>query len=302
MSWLTITISAYLFLAIVSLFDRYFLVGSIPNPKVYTFNVGILWFFLCLFLIPFGINLPEINILILGLGTGLVRIFAVLLLAESIVRSEISRVIPAIGGFLPIFSFLFFLLFLPSQDILNLSQIIAFIFLVLGSVLISLKEISFKFFSLRNLKYPILTSLLFAITYLLSKILFLKTNFLNGGFLILLGGGLGAVSFLLIPKIRKLIFSQGVTPKISGLFLLGQIFGGLGAILLYYAIFLAKPGQVPLINALEGTRYVFLLSFVFLLAKKFPQILKEEISKKILFQKIIAILLIGGGLVLLAFK
>ncbi len=302
MSWLTITISAYLFLAIVSLFDRYFLVGSIPNPKVYTFNVGILWFFLCLFLIPFGINLPEINILILGLGAGLVRIFAVLLLSESIVRSEISRVVPAIGGFLPIFSFLLFLLYLPSQDILNLSHIIAFIFLVSGSVLISLKEISFKFFSLRNLKHPILASLLFAITYLLSKILFLEINFLNGGFLILLGGGLGAASFLLIPKIRKLIFSQRVTPKISRLFLLGQIFGGLGVISLYYAIFLAKPGQVPLINALEGTRYVFLLLFVFLLAKKFPQILKEEISKEILFQKIIAILLIGAGLTLLAFK
>jgi hypothetical protein len=81
---------------------------------------------------------------------------------------------------------------------------------------------------------------------------------------------------------------------------LGQIFGGLGIISQYYAIFLAKPFQIPLINALEGTRFIFLLAFVFLLALWRPEILKEEIKGKILIQKIIAILLIGGGLALLA--
>ncbi len=120
--------------------------------------------------------------------------------------------------------------------------------------------------------------------------------------MILLGGGLGAASFLILPKIRKLIFSQKFTQKMSGLFILGQIFGGVGVISLFYAIFLAKPVQVPLINALEGIRYAFLLLFVFVLAKKFPQLLKEEISKKVILQKIIAILLIGTGLMFLALK
>ncbi len=302
MLWLIVAISAYFFLAIVSLFDRYFLVGSIPNPKVYTFYVGILWFLLCLFLIPFGITLPELSLIILGLGAGLVRIFAILFLTRSIVISEVSRAVPAIGGFLPIFSFLLFLSISPPQEILNLFRITAFILLVSGSVLISLKETSLTPFSLKNLKYPILASFSFAVTYFFSKILFLETTFLNGGFLILLGGGLGAASFLILPKIRKLIFSQKFTQKMSGLFILGQIFGGVGVISLFYAIFLAKPVQVPLINALEGIRYAFLLLFVFVLAKKFPQLLKEEISKKVILQKIIAILLIGTGLMFLALK
>ncbi len=300
MLWLIITISAYFFLAIVSLFDRYFLIGSIPHPRVYTFYVGILWGLLGFILIPFGLTLPVLSIIILGLATGMVRTLAILFLTESIVRSEISRVVPAIGGFIPIFSFLLFLFVSPSQEILSPFQITAFIFMVSGSVLISLEKISLKSLSLKNLKYPFFASLLFALSYFLGKIIFLKTTFLTGSFLILFGGGLGAASFLILPGIRRLVFSRGPTFRISGLFLLGQIFGGLGAILLYYAIFLAKPGQVPLINALEGTRYVFLLSFVFLLAKKFPQILKEEMGGKILFQKIVAILLIGGGLSLLA--
>jgi len=56
---------------------------------------------------------------------------------------------------------------------------------------------------------------------------------------------------------------------------------------------------VPVIHALNGTQYVFLFIFSIFLSLKFPQILKEEISKEVLFQKIIAILLIGGGLTLL---
>lgn len=302
MLWLSVAILAYFFLAVVALFDRYFLVGSIPHPRVYTFYVGSLWLILCLFLIPFGITLPGLSFIFLGLVAGVIRILAILALTKSIVQSEVSRVVPAIGGFLPIFSFLLFLSISPPQEILNLFQITAFIFLVSGSVLISLKEISLKFFSLEKLKYPIFTSFLFALTYFLGKVLFLETNFLSGGFLILLGGGIGAISFLIFPKLRKLIFSQRPTQKISGLFIIGQIFGGLGVISLYYAIFLAKSSQVPLINALEGLRYVFLLFFVVILAKKFPQILKEEMGGKILTQKILAILLIGLGLTLLALK
>jgi len=83
MSWLIITVLAYFFLAAASLFDRYFLAGPIPNPKVYTFNIAVLGFFVCLFIIPFGINLPIISLLILGLGTGLVRVLAILFLAKS---------------------------------------------------------------------------------------------------------------------------------------------------------------------------------------------------------------------------
>jgi len=46
---------------------------------------------------------------------------------------------------------------------------------------------------------------------------------------------------------------------------------------------------------------VCLLIFASLISFKFPRILKEEISRKILFQKILAILLITGGLLLLAY-
>lgn len=301
MTWLLIAILSYLLLAFVSLFDRYLLVGPMPSPKTYTFYVGILWLFISLFFIPFGINFPEGSFVFLGLAAGLIRIFAILFLTKSIVESEISRVVPAIGGFLPIFTFLLFFLYLPPAEILGFSQIIAFLLLIFGSVLISLKKISFKFLTFKTLKYPLISAFLFASSFFLTKILFLKTNFLDGLFLILFGGGLGAIIFLISPLIRKEILSQKLTQKTSALFLLGQTFGGLGVFFQFQAIFLAKPGQVPLISALEGTRYVFLLFFVYLLSSWNPKILKEEIGRTTLFQKIFAILLIGLGLIILFF-
>lgn len=301
MLWLAITILAYFFLAVVSLFDRYFLVGPIPNPKIYTFYVGILWFFLSLLFLPF-IALPENNLLILGLAAGLIRIIAVFFLAKSIVESEISRVVPAIGGLLPIFSFFLFFFFLPQKELLNFAQALAFVLLLSGSVLISLKKLSIDFFSLKNLKYPILAAFLFALNFFLMKNLFLNVSFSSGLFLILFGGGLGAIVFLVSPKDRETILSQKFVQRVSILFILGQAFGGLGVILQQYAIFLAEPYQVPLINALEGIRYVFLLVFVFLLAALSPRLLREEVGDKTLFQKVIAILLIGGGLALLTLK
>jgi len=91
----------------------------------------------------------------------------------------------------------------------------------------------------------------------------MKTDFLSGFFLNLIGGGIFIIFLLLHPRSRKEIFTQKVTQKISGFFLLGQVIGGLGVLAQYYAVFLALPGDVPIINALEGIRHVFLLAFVF---------------------------------------
>jgi hypothetical protein len=59
---------------------------------------------------------------------------------------------------------------------------------------------------------------------------------------------------------------------------------------------------MPFINALQGVQYVFLLIFAIILSFKLPKILKEEISREIIFQKVAAILLIGAGLILIALK
>ena len=69
-----------------------------------------------------------------------------------------------------------------------------------------------------------------------------------------------------------------------------------------WAISLAPLVYIAVINALQGVQYVFLLIFAVLLSVKFPQILREEISGNIIFQKAVAILVIALGLAILTIK
>ncbi len=302
MTWFLAAILAYFFLAVVSLFDRYFLIGLIPEPKVYTFWVGVLTFLTAIFIIPFGINLPGKTFILIGLAAGFIRVFATLFLFKGIRQGEVSRTVPAINGFLPIFTFLIFFLFFPNVESFNLFQIIAFVLLVAGSILISLKKISFDFFNFKNLKYPAISAFLFSLNFFLTKNLFLKTDFLSGIFLMLMGVGLGAASFFIFPDFRKSFMVPKISFKVSGLVIFAQILGALAVLLQFYSVFLGKPSQVPLINALEGTRNVFLLLFVFILSRWRPNLLKEKMTGAVGFQKALAVSLIAGGLVILALK
>jgi drug/metabolite transporter (DMT)-like permease len=104
MSWLIIIISAYFLLALVSLGDKYLLAGP-PNPKIYSFYVGILGV-AAIILIPFiGFSVPETSQISLALLAGAIYIVALFGLYNGLEHFEASRVIPAIGGLLPLFTF-----------------------------------------------------------------------------------------------------------------------------------------------------------------------------------------------------
>jgi len=306
MNWLLITILAYFFLALVSLFDRYLLKGEIPNPYTYTFFIGISWLFLTPFLFLLGLNFLDIKLDIkfslLATLAGVLRIPALLFLLKGIKESEASRVVPSIGGFLPIFTFLLFSLFLPQRESFNLFVLSSFFILISGSVLISLQNSSKKIFNFTNLRKPIISAFFWALSFFFLKISYLKLNFATGFFLSLIGGAFSSLLFLISFKIKKEIFSQKLSSKIFGFFILGQSFGGIGFLLQNFALFLAKPYQVPFINALEGTRYLFLIFLVWLLSAFNPKILKERMGGRTLYQKILGVLLIAIGLATLSLK
>ncbi len=301
MSWILIAISAYLILAIVSLVDKYLLVGPIPNPKVYTFYIGVLGV-LVLFLAPFvGFSVPQPGQIILSLLAGAIFTYGLFWFYKALRDFEASRVVPAIGGILPLFTLGIVYIFSAGKETLGYFEFFAFILLILGSILITYersKKISFK-----SLQISAIAAFFLSLSFVLTKYVYLAQPFWSGFIWIRIGGFLMAISFfLLFKEIREEIFKKKVSFKkrTIGVFLSNQAMGAGAGILQNWAIFLAPLVCVAIINALQGVQYVFLLMFTVLLSLKFPQILKEEISKKILFQKIISILLIGGGLVLLA--
>ena len=300
MSWLLFAFLAYLFLAIASVFDRYLLIGPIANPRVYAIYHGLLWLGAGVVLLPFiSFELP-LKVILFGVGAGLARIFAIMFMAKGIASQEVSRVLPIIGALIPIFLFVFVLIFFPGSSNADLSYILAFALLIIGSVLISARRITSLLGSLKNALYPAIAAFLFAVGFLLTKTLFLESDFLSGLFIILLGGGLGAGILLLNPTaIKEIISNKRSVGKSMLFFVVGAGFGGLGVLSQFYAVFLAEPGQIPLINALEGIRDVFLLGLIYLVSLWNPQLLKEEMKGAVIGQKVFAILLIWFGLILL---
>ena len=300
MNWLLIAISSYLILAIVSLVDKYLLTNSILKPNIYTFYVGTLGILSLLF-IPFvGFYMPGISQAILSLLTGAIYIYAIFWFLKSLYLFEVSRVVPAIGGMLPLFSFGLIYIFSFGKEILSYLEIIAFALLISGSILITLERK--KLITLKSLRYSLLTSFLLSLSFVLSKYVYLNQPFWNAFIWMRIGGFLMALGFFIfIPKIKKEIFKkeEHLPKKTAAIFLLNQTAGASANILQNWAIFLAPLVYVPIINSLAGVQYLFLFILTVLISSKFPKILKEEISKEIIFQKVISILLIGAGLILL---
>lgn len=303
MSWLIVIISAYFIFAVVNLVDKYLLAGPIPDPKVYTFYIGVLGV-LVLFLAPFvGFSVPQPSQIILSLLAGAIFIYGLFWFYKALRDFEVSRVVPAIGGILPLFTLGLIYIFSAGKETLGYFEFFAFILLILGSILITYergKKISFK-----SLQISAIAAFFLALSFVLTKYVYLAQPFWSGFIWIRIGGFLMAIFFfLLFKEIREEIFKKKVSfkKKTIGVFLSNQAMGAGASILQNWAIFLAPLAYVAIINALQGINYAFLLVFIIFLSLKFPQILKEEISKKILFQKIIAILLIGAGLSILVLQ
>ena len=303
MSWLLVTISFYLILAVVFLVDKYLLTGSIPNPHVYTFYIGFLSISVLIF-VPFvGFYIPTSSQIVLSLTSGAIFIYALFWFYKSLQLFEASRVIPAITGLVPLLTFGLVYIFSFGKEILSFPEIIAFILLIFGSFLITAEK--GKFINSKSFKISVICAFLLSLSFVLLKYVYIGQPFWSGFIWTRIGSFLMAFCFFIFTKeVREEVFQKKVSfkKKTMGIFIANQAAGGGASILQNWAIALAPLSYVAIINALQGVQYAFLLIFTTLLSLKFPQILKEEISKGILFQKISAILLIGAGLVMLSLK
>jgi drug/metabolite transporter (DMT)-like permease len=302
MSWLLVIILAYFLLAIVALLDKYIVVTPVINPKVFSFYVGILGI-LAWFLVPFGfLKIPALSVILLAILAGVIRIAAMFYYFTAMKECEASRVSSIMGAVITLTTFLFSYILSAGEKFLGSKELIAFLLLLSGGFLISFEKE--KSLTLKNLKFSSLGGFLFALSFVLSKISYSEQPFLSGYIWMSLGFVLAAVFlFSLFKEVREEIFSKKdfLQKKIFPLFVLDQGMGAVFFILQNWAIALAPLAYLSIISALEGIQYVFLLIFIVLISLKFPHILKEEISSKVLLQKIVSICLIIIGVAILAF-
>ena len=302
MNWLLVAITAHFINSIVFVIDKYILSKTPLKPAAYAFYVGLLGGLMVLILIPFGFNLIPLSQILISFLSGALFVFAVLNFYKSIQFGEVSKVAPVVGGAIPVFTLFLTYFFLGER--LSFEQLIAFAVLVLGGAIIvwprGKHTSSSQIDSLLTKRLPraLLAAFFFAASFVTTKYIFSLQPFISGFIWIRLGGILGAGIIFLLPGVRQTIFksSRRVEVKTGLLAFLSKSLSIGGFVLLNYAIFL---GSVSLVNALQGVQYVFLLILGIFLSRKFPQIVREQISQGVIIQKVIAIVLISIGLVIL---
>ena len=301
MLWLCITIFFYFLLAIVFLVDKYFLTSHVPKPEVYTFYIGLSWISVLL-LIPFvDFYIPETSQIIISFLAGASFIYGVFWFNKALCKFETSRVVPAVGALGPLFTFFIVYIFSSEKVALSFSGIVAFFLLILGSIFISLEK--GKFINFQSLKNSFIAAFLFSLGSVLTKYVYLKQSFWNGFIWTKFGGILVAFLFFIFYKeIREEIFKKRETfPKKSFLlFISNESLAAVSNILQNWAYNIVPMVYLAVIQAMQGVQYAFLLLLTVLLSFKFPNVIKEEVSKEIITQKIVAILLIGAGIAILA--
>lgn len=294
MNYIFIAILAYFIFAIETAVNKILLNKAVPQPIAYAFYVGLLSFFAVVF-IPFGFTWLPLYWLATALLAGAFFLAGLAVFFKAIHQGEVSRLTAAVGGLTPVFILLLSFIFLGER--LSQKEIFSFAFLIGGAVLISFKWGGKH--KIGDLVKASLTSLLLAISLVMTKYVFLHQPFFSGFIWIRLGSFLAAFLLLIPKRNRRIIFQVGQSVKAKGsLVLVGNKgLAGLGFVLLNYAI---AQGSVTLVNAMESAKFVFLFLLTIIFSRRFPQLLKEETKAGVLVQKIAAIFLISLGLIALA--
>jgi drug/metabolite transporter (DMT)-like permease len=298
MYWLPIVLLGHFLNAGAFIVDKILLTKKLPQPALYAFYIGTLGI-LVLVAIPWAnFTIPPGYTLTQAAGSGAGFVLALLCFFSAIKRGDTSRVVPFVGGLIPIFTFPFALIFLGES--LMSWQWLGLFFLIGGAILISYEAEAVKNpYSGREIAEVIGAAVLFALSFTLTKAVFRDTEFLNGLIWTRIFAFLTSLCLLMLPSVRMAVLgSQGHPKKPNLLFFVGQAMGGLGFFLLAWAIQLAP--SVTIINALQGVQYAFLFILVLMFSRYWPNSLQESLTPRQIKIKSAALLCLAVGLVLVA--
>ncbi len=318
--YILIAVLSYSINAGVYVADKFLLSKKIHSSITYAFYVGI-WSVFNIVLLIFDPWLPNLRELGIDLLAGMLFLATLIFWYKALHQSEATRVVPIVGALIPIFSFFFSFIFLGES--LSERQLLAFVILIMGGVMISVKHT--RFYYLREVKEKLKTifgetfgpvharyrptqrliinsvvaSLFFAAYYVMIKYVYLTQPFIGGFVWSRMGSFLGVLLILFVPEWRTRIVKHQKgqkTPKNIGFFLSVRFLAAITFIMLNWAISI---GNVALISSLQGTQYVFLILLVIFLSTRFPKILKEELGRGVMLQKIMGTAMIVIGLYML---
>lgn len=315
--WIFIAIEAYIINAGVYVADKFLLSKKIHSSIAYAFYVGI-WSVFNACLLFFRPWIPNPRELTLDLLAGFLFLITLVFWYKALHQSEASRVVPIVGALVPIFSLVFSFVFL--NETLSSRQFSAFIILICGGVLISIKQTKIYLYqkvinrireitgdifgkipassrpTSRLLVNSIASAAFFAAYYVLMKYIYANQPFIGSFVYSRLGSFLGVILMLFVPDWRNIIIKQQKEAKTAGnmlVFLIVRLAAASAFIMINWAI---SVGNVSIVNALQGIQYLFLFLIILLISNKFPKALNEQLGRGVFLQKFIGAIMVCLGL------
>jgi uncharacterized membrane protein len=297
MNWIFLSLLAPFFWAASNLFDKYAL--DKVSRGVYDFlffgTIGGTIVFIFSYLV-FGIEqiIPQA---LFAIASGFLLNYDYLFYSRALRKEDASHIVPLYISYSVIVLILNFFIF---EEAISKLQFIAFVIILFGAFTLSIQSIK-----LRSLKYRkgalwmIPAIILIAVSFILFNQSIKYLSFTDAFMYDLLGFSLAGLSFLIVPTWRREIFDgiKRATTRKFQLFLMNDAIDLSGQLAYKYALVLTPAAS--LVAVIGGIQPFYVLIFGVLLTLFFPRILKEDVSKRVLLQKIIGALIIVVGISIL---
>lgn len=302
MNWFFIALGAPFLWAIVNIADQFLVTKYSIKEKERSSGGLVLFSSLIGIFIALGIGIltPNVSNIIffdkfLLIIAGGLSIVWIILYLYAIEIENISVIVP---WFLtvPIFGYILGYIFLGET--LTFHQILGSLIVFLGLILISIDFFEKK--EKRGIKkqiiiYMLSASIIVAISGIIFKYVTVEGDFWVSSFWEYIGlGGGGLILYIFVPKYRKEFMHMNRTggKKIFMINIASELMTIFGNLMTNFALLLAPVAMVYLIGSFQPA---IVLILIIIGTKFFPHIIKENISHKVLIQKIIAIIIMIVG-------
>ncbi len=308
MSWILLAAVGQFINAVVAIFDKYIVSDekALPRPFVYAFYSCLLTgFWGVIFLVGLipgladlgvpslaHVSAPSLVVVSLSFLAAYTFFLALVSMYDALRKADASTVMPIIGSIAGLSTFGLSYVFLEASHSANF--IWGVILLATGTMLVA------QTLPKANVVLNCLHSgLFFAFHWITIKGLFLETTFETGFFWSRVGFILFALSLLLVPMYLDKIKAQtGATSVRTGfLVVTTKVLAGIAAFLLLKA---TDMGDVTVVQALDGLRFVFILLFTSVFAHWLPQSVADKDTRpSTFFRRLLFVIVISIGFAML---
>lgn len=299
-SWILIALIPPIIWAVLNHADKYvierFMRGRDPGSLVITTGASAFLMFL-VFSLFFGTEstalFSEIALMILG---GFLLAFSYVPYMYALQKDEASNVAPLFQMITPL---VFILAYIFLGETLTIPQLFAGLLIIAGAFILSIRFETAEF-KTRTLFLMLLTSLMIAANVVIFKGIALSTHFWDAVRYDLVGIALaGILLFVAVPSYRTSLFGaikehgapvlwMNASIEITNIFV--RIVNGFVSLLV----------PATLVQFVNGFQPMFIIFFGVVLSVWFPKLGVEAIDRRSLVRKSGAVVLMAGGLILLA--